>query len=104
MSHDVAMSNAKVDQEDFLMTVPVARRLPQTNGWPQMTQFIAICNTLTSVGLPSGVDRPLKQTEVAPKRESEVYVWGLVCDHFGHCISPFITRKAHMRGDPVEGN
>ena len=48
------------------------------------------------MGLPSGADGLLKRTEVVPKREGEVDVWGLA-------RSPFVTGKAHMRGDPAGG-
>ena len=46
-SYDVVVSkasvaNAKGGQGDLLMTVPVAGRLPQTNGRSQLTQFIII--------------------------------------------------------------
>ena len=92
-----SVANAKASQSDFLMTVPVARRLPGTNGRSQLTQFIAFHNTLTPKGLPNDADGFLKRTEVVPKREGEVNVWGLAC-------SPFVTGKAHMRGDPAEGN
>ena len=57
-NHDVA--NAKAGQGDLLTMVPVVGRLPRKNGPSQLTQFIAVHNTLTLVGLPSGADGPFK--------------------------------------------
>ena len=100
-SHDVTMSkasvaNAKVGQGNLLIMVPVARRLTWTNGQSQLTQLTVVCNTLTPAGLPSGADGPLKRTEVVPKREDKVDLWGLACSPFGHHLSPFINREAYI--------
>ena len=66
VSHDLAVSKASV--ANVLMTVSVTRRLPGTNGRSQLTQFIAVRNTFTPAGLPSGANGPSKCTEVVPKR------------------------------------
>ena len=66
------MANAKAGQDDLLMTVPVARRMPQTNRQSQLTKFIVVRNTLAPSGLPSGEDGFLKRTKVVHKREGEV--------------------------------
>ena len=59
MSPGIAMSKAG--------TVSVARGLRRTNGWLQLTQFIAFRNTMNPAGLPSGADETLKRTEVVHK-------------------------------------
>ena len=73
-SHDVAVSKASVANADLLMTVPVAGRLPRTNGRSQLNQFIVVRNIMTPARLPSGVDGTLKRPGVVLKRESEVDV------------------------------
>ena len=51
-----SVANVKSDQGDLLMTVPVAGRLSRTNVRSQLTQFIAVRNTLTPTRLSSSVD------------------------------------------------
>ena len=83
-SHDVALSKASVTKAKAGQgDLPVAGR-------SQMTQFIAVRNAKTANG-------PLKRTEVVPKKEGELDIWGLE-------RRPFITGKAHMRGNPAEGD
>ena len=77
-------------------------RLPQTNVRSQLYQFIVVRNTLTPARLSTGEDRALKPAEVVLKRDSEVDVWGLARNPFRCCVSPFVTEKAHMRGDLAE--
>ena len=70
--------------------VPVAGRLPRTNGRSQLTQFLAVRNALNPARLPSGANRPLKRTEVVLKRESEVNAWRLA-------RSPLVTRETQKK-------
>ena len=93
------MANGKAGQDDFLMMADSSggRKIAWTNAQLQLTQFIAVHNTQTPARLPSGVDGPLKQAKVVLKREGEVDVRRLAW-------SPFVSREAHSRGEPAEGD
>ena len=106
-SHEIAVgetcvTNAKAGQCDLLITVPVTGGPPRSNCRSQLTQFIAVRNTLTPSGLPSGADGILKGAIVVPKRESEVNVPRLARCPFGRRVSPFVSRMTHMCGNPAE--
>ena len=66
------------------MTVPLAGRLPQTNGRSQLTQFIDFRNTLTPAKWRGWT---FEVGEVVLKRESEVDVRGLARSPFCRCVS-----------------
>ena len=106
-SHDVAVrqagvSYAKTGQDDLLSVVTVAGELPWSDGRSQLTQFIAVRNTVTPTGLPSGADGTLNRVVLVPKRESKADVPGVARCPFGCRVSPFVSGKTHMGGNLAE--